>query len=539
MLTEDNNVNNNKQHYERIPSVGDESNSFQVDQDILDVDIEKRTLYVYLLVFCVCIGGFLFGYDTGVISGALQPIQSDFTMSTRQKEWIVGATTLGAIFGGFFAGLLSDRFGRKPLVLCAAAIFIVGSLLLTFAMSYAALLSGRLVVGLGVGIASMIIPVYISEVAPKSFRGQLATLNTLVITFGQVMAYVVNIVYSQKPSGWRYMFGVGAIPAIIQLVIMPFMPESPRRMVATNNLAEAKRTLQKIYGSSVSDRFIDQEIETIQEDMLQSSLGTYRDFLLRQNLKPLLIACMLQAAQQLSGFNTAMYYAATILQMAGFQDHQNSTVVALIVAVTNMVFTMIAVALIDKTGRRRILVMTMLSMIVCLFALGGSFAVQQGGFIPRQDACVDYTSHCSRCILDDRCGWSTDQNTCVPLSNAMMLSTTCPEKATDGLITFILLFSLTAYVASYATGLGYIPWIIQSELFTLSLRGKANGIATATNWVCNLIVASTFLSMTNALSAAGTFWLYAVISILLWIGIFKWLPETSGKSLEDINALFH
>ncbi|OAC99373.1 hypothetical protein MUCCIDRAFT_42471 [Mucor lusitanicus CBS 277.49] len=469
MLVEDHAVNNNnKQHYERIPSIGDVSNSFEVDQDALDVDVEKRTLFVYALVFCVCIGGFLFGYDTGVISGALQPMQNDFVMSTRQKEWIVGATTLGAIFGGFFAGLLSDRFGRKPLVLCAASIFVVGSLLLTFAMSYSALLSGRLVVGLGVGIASMVIPVYISEVAPKSFRGQLATLNTLVITFGQVMAYVVNIVYSQKPSGWRYMFGVGAIPAIIQLIIMPFMPESPRRMVATNNLAEAKGTLQRIYGSSVSGRFIDQEIETIQEDMLQSSLGTYKDFLLRQNLRPLLIACMLQAAQQLSGFNTAMYYAATILQMAGFQDHQNSTVVALIVAVTNMVFTMIAVALIDKTGRRRILITTMLSMIICLFAL---------------------------------------------------------EKASDGLITFMLLFSLTAYVASYATGLGYIPWIIQSELFTLSLRGKANGIATATNWVCNLIVASTFLSMTNALSAAGTFWLYACISILLWIGIARWLPE--------------
>ncbi|KAK4514541.1 uncharacterized protein ATC70_002139 [Mucor velutinosus] len=526
MLTKDDTVNNNKRHYERIPSVGDGSSSFEVDQVIIDADVEKRTLFVYALVFCVCIGGFLFGYDTGVISGALQPIQTDFIMSTRQKEWIVGATTLGAIFGGFFAGLLSDRFGRKPLVLCAASIFIVGSLMLTFAMSYTALLSGRLVVGLGVGSASMIIPVYISEVAPKSFRGQLATLNTLVITFGQVMAYVVNIAYAQKPSGWRYMFGVGAIPAIIQLIIMPFMPESPRRMVAINNLAEAKQTLQRIYGSSVSDRFIDQEIETIQEDMLQSSLGTYRDFLLRQNLKPLLIACMLQAAQQLSGFNTAMYYAATILQMAGFQDHQNSTVVALIVAVTNMVFTMIAVTLIDKRGRRCILVITMLSMIVCLFALGGSFAVQQGGFIPKQDECVEYTSHCSRCILDDRCGWSADRNTCAPMSNTTMLysslNATCPEKASDGLITFMLLFSLTAYVASYATGLGYIPWIIQSELFTLSLRGKANGIATATNWVCNLIVASTFLSMTNALSAA-----------------VKWLPETSGKSLEDIHALFH
>ncbi|CEP19720.1 hypothetical protein [Parasitella parasitica] len=413
-------------------------------------------------------------------------------------------------------------------------------------MSYISLLFGRLVVGLGVGIASMIIPVYISEVAPKSFRGQLATLNTLVITFGQVIAYVVNIVYAQKPSGWRYMFGISAIPAIIQLAIMPFMPESPRRMVAINDLAEAKRTLQRIYGSTVSDRFVDREIETIQEDMLQSSIGTYRDFLLPQYLKPLLIACMLQAAQQLSGFNTAMYYAATILQMAGFQDHQNSTVVALIVAVTNMVFTMIAVTMIDKTGRRRILVVTMLSMIICLFALGASFAVQQGGFIAKQDTCLGYASHCARCILDDRCGWSTDQNICIPTHSVNMTAldastvlSTCPEKRIDGLITFVLLFSLTAYVASYALGLGYVPWIIQSELFTLPLRGKANGIATATNWICNLLVASTFLSMTNALSAAGTFWLYAGISAFLWIGIVKWVPETSGKSLEDISTLFH
>ncbi|KAI8637281.1 hypothetical protein BD408DRAFT_375425 [Parasitella parasitica] len=536
---------NNKRHYERIPSVGDESScSAEADVDIPNADVEKGTFFVYSLVFCVCIGGFLFGYDTGVISGALQPIQNDFTMSTRQKEWVVGATTLGAIFGGFFAGFLSDRFGRKPLVLCAASVFVIGSLFLTFAISYISLLLGRLVVGLGVGIASMIIPVYISEVAPKSFRGQLATLNTLVITFGQVIAYVVNIIYAQRPSGWRYMFGIGAIPAIIQLIIMPFMPESPRRMVAINDLAEAKRTLQRIYGSTVSDAFIDSEIETIQEDMLQSSIGTYRDFLLPQYLKPLLIACMLQAAQQLSGFNTAMYYAATILQMAGFQDHQNSTVVALIVAVTNMVFTMIAVTIIDKTGRRRILVFTMMSMIVCLFALGGSFAVQQGGFIGKQDTCLGYTSHCSRCILDDRCGWSTDQTTCIPvhrntaISDATTLSI-CPEKPTDGLITFVLLFSLTAYVASYALGLGYVPWIIQSELFTLSLRGKANGIATSINWVCNLVVASTFLSLTNALSAAGAFWLYAGISALMWVGIVKWVPETSGKSLEDTSTLFH
>lgn len=423
-------------------------------------------------------------------------------------------------------------------MLCAASIFIIGSLVLALATSYAMLVIGRLVVGFGVGIASMIIPVYVSEVAPKSFRGRLATLNTLVITFGQVMAYVVNIIHSETESGWRYMFGIGAIPAFIQLIVMPFMPESPRFMIAKNEIALAKSTLQKIYGSSVSNEFIDNEIESIQNDMNQAKQGSYRDFLNAHNLKPLLIACVLQAAQQLSGFNTAMYYAATILQMAGFRDHQNSTLVALIVAVTNMVFTMIAVVIIDKTGRRRILIITMLCMIFSLFILGGSFAIQQEGFIPKQELCQSYISHCSRCILDDRCGWSIDTSSCVALSGHNTsdilgsifsgdITTICPAKPKDGLVTAVLLLSLTCYVASYALGLGYVPWVIQSEIFSLPLRGKANGIATAVNWTCNLLVASTFLSMTNVFTAAGTFWFYGCISVFLWILIVRWVPEVN------------
>ena len=174
-------------------------------------------------------------------------------------------------------------------MICAAIIFVLGSLLLSLASSYTVLLLGRLIVGLGVGIASMIIPVYVSEVAPKDYRGRLATLNTLAITAGQVIAYIVNIVYSNTRGGWRYMFGIGAIPAVIQLILMPFMPESPRCMVVKNELALAKTTLQKIYGSSVSAHFIDREIETIQEDLLLSNLGTYQDFLKPQNMKPLLI----------------------------------------------------------------------------------------------------------------------------------------------------------------------------------------------------------------------------------------------------------
>ena len=221
-----------------------------------------------------------------------------------------------------------------------------------------------------------------------------------------------------------------------------------------------------------------------------------------------------------------MYYAATILQMAGFKDHKDSTIVALVVAVTNMIFTSIAITIIDKIGRRRILIVTMLSMILCLIALGASFAVQQEGFFPKQALCEEYLGHCARCVLDDRCGWSIDHCVAdVGQNSTLIMSSSCPAKATDRLVTASLVFSLTAYVASYALGLGFVPWVIQSEIFTLILRGKANGIATATNWICNLIIASTFLSMTNALSVPGTFWIYASLSAALWLFIVKWVPE--------------
>ncbi|KAI8982622.1 general substrate transporter [Pilobolus umbonatus] len=468
----------NKQVYERVP--------------LIDSKEEPPTFYVYALVLCVCISGFLFGYDTGIISGALQPLEMDFIMSTQQKEWIVGSTTFGAIFGGFFAGM--------PLIVCASIIFIMGSLLLALASSYITLISGRLVVGVGVGIASMITPVYIT------------TMNTLIVTLGQVIAYIVNIIYADTRQGWRIMFGLGACPALIQLIMLPWMPESPRRMVARNDVVGARRVLKKIYPIA-EDEVIEDEIRSIQKDVIESTKGKYSDFKQSQYARPLLIACILQAAQQLSGFNTAMYYAATILKMAGFRNHQDSTTVALIVAITNMVFTFIAVLIIDRVGRRRILILTMLSMIVCLIALGASFAIQQGGLIPRQEDCAAYT--CARCVLDDRCDWSE-----------------------DNIITLCLLLSLGAYVGSYALGLGYVPWVIQSEIFTLNLRGKANGIATAVNWTGNLIVSSTFLSTTNVLSAAGTFWLYATISLVLWIILVRILPETSGKSLEELSVLF-
>ncbi|KAI8369044.1 hypothetical protein BD560DRAFT_352574 [Blakeslea trispora] len=501
----------------------------------------KASSFVYTLVICVCIGGFLFGYDTGVISGALTLLQKDFDMTSVQKELVVGGTTFGAIFGGFFSGILTDRFGRKILVIVSSLIFIAGALILALAPSYGVLLFGRIVVGLGVGIASMIVPVYVSELSPKYMRGRLNTLNTLVLTFGQVVAYVMNIAFASVPNGWRYMFGIAGIPALFQFIIMPFLPESPRRLVAIGKIEEAKEAIRKVYGNSVTDVFIEREVQMIDVDIHTCRSGSFRDFVHRDNFMPLIIACILQAAQQLSGFNAAMYYAATILQMAGFKSTEGSTSVAIIVSGTNMVFTAIAISVIDKVGRRKMLLFTMITMIAGLIALGATFAAQQG-FTVQQSTCGGYTANCARCVLDDRCGWSASQNICIfkenNLSDILNTSNGCPPQAQDGPITGVLLTFLIVYVGSYALGLGYIPWLAQSEMFSMSIRGKANGVATAVNWICNLIVSTTFLSMTESMTTAGTFWFYAGVSLVFWVLLIRLMPETSGKSLEEIHEYF-
>ncbi|RCH79217.1 hypothetical protein CU098_003415, partial [Rhizopus stolonifer] len=436
---------------------------------------------------------------------------------------------------------LTDKFGRKLLVIVSSLVFIAGAIIMAVAKTFGILLLGRIVVGLAVGIASMIVPVYVSELAPKHIRGRLTTLNTLVITLGQVIAYVMNIAFANVTDGWRYMFGIAGIPALFQFLIMPFLPESPRRLIAIGRIEQARKVIRRIYGDSVTDSFIEREIKLIHDDFQVCQSGSFKDFLTKDNYMPLIIACVLQAAQQLCGFNAAMYYAATILQMAGFRSSQGSTTVAIIVAAANMVFTIVAITIIDRFGRRKMLLISMLCTIGGLIALGASFAAQQG-FVTQKDSCNLYSSHCGRCVLDERCGWSLT-NQCVSLadtneSEILQSSTGCPYGSRDQAITGILLTFLIIYVGSYALGLGYIPWLAQSEMFSSSMRGKANGIATAVNWICNLIITTAFLSMTESMTTAGTFWFYAGCSIILWIILLRMMPETSGKSLEEIHEYF-
>ncbi|KAJ1770288.1 hypothetical protein LPJ74_003349 [Coemansia sp. RSA 1843] len=496
--------------------------------------------FVFFVVFCITIGGLLFGYDTGVISGALVVIKDEWDLSNTQQEFIVGGTTLGAIVGGLFAGVFADRWGRRIITFLASLVFILGALIMTFSKHYSVLIGGRVVVGLGVGAASMVVPIYIGELAPKEFRGRLVTLNVLAITGGQLIAYLIAWGLTDVHNGWRWMFAISAFPAVVQLCCLPWLPESPRVLICRGQEDRARAILHRVYGSKVPESMVDEELESMRNAMRTENSTRYRDLLQAINYKPLAVACLLQLMQQFSGFNTAMYYSATILKMAGFSSTKSATQFSIAIAATNMVMTIVAIAIIDRFGRRKLLLVSFVGMIIGLVVLGIAFIFIVGLVKITKDTCAEYAI-CGACTLDDKCNWSPGSAVCAAKNDGLFsdLTDVCDSTTTrERAGTWLALASLVFYVALYAVGLGNVPWLVQSEIFSQGIRSKAGSIATATNWVSNFVVSVTFLTMTQHITASGTFWFYAgVLSIGLCF-VFVMVPETKGLKLEDVQKLF-
>ncbi|KAJ2780628.1 hypothetical protein GGI15_003478 [Coemansia interrupta] len=496
--------------------------------------------FVFFVVFCITIGGLLFGYDTGVISGALVVIKDEWNLTSTQQEFIVGGTTLGAIVGGLFSGYFADRWGRRIITFLSSLVFILGALIMTFSNHYSVLIGGRVVVGLAVGAASMVVPIYIGELAPKEFRGRLVTLNVLAITGGQLIAYLLAWALTDVHNGWRWMFAISAFPAAIQLCCLPWLPESPRVLIQRNQEDKARGILHRIYGSKVPESIVDDELESMRQSMRTESASRYVDLIRPINLKPLIVACVLQLMQQFSGFNTAMYYSATILKMAGFASTKSATQFSIAIAATNMVMTIVAITIIDRFGRRKLLLISFVGMIVGLVLLGIAFIFIVGLVKITKDECGEYIK-CGACALDDKCSWSPGALVCTFKGDARFtdLTDACESVTTrDRAGTWLALASLIFYVALYAVGLGNVPWLVQSEIFAQGIRSKAGSLATATNWVSNFIISVTFLTMTLHITASGTFWLYAGILFLGLVFVVFMVPETKGLKLEDVQKLF-
>ncbi|KAH7929017.1 general substrate transporter [Leucogyrophana mollusca] len=466
---------------------------------------ERTTWFVWLLVCCSSISGLLFGYDTGVISGALVTINGDLgpsQLSDGQKEFITSATTLGALLGGLAAGAMSDWTGRRPVLGIADILFIGGALGQAVSHTVWSMIGCRFLIGIGVGLASCIAPLYIQELSPTRLRGRMVVLNVVMITLGQVIAYGIDAGFANVHSGWRWMVGLGTVPAAVQLFFLAFLPESPRILVRRGNLDAAHKVLTKVYAHAQPEQ-VDLKLKVLRAAVQQSiEIANSTTFFERfnsmltipVNRRALIIGCGMQAFQQLCGFNTLMYYSASLFQEIGFNQ---PTAVGLIISGTNFIFTLFALKYIDIIGRRKIMVYSAPGMIFGLTLASIAFHY----------------------MTED-----TGGNLAVGAHYAKSWSA-------------IVLLSMIIFVASYATGLGNVPWQ-QGELFGLEVRGIGTSLATATNWAGNLLIGSTYLSLMAKITPSGAFGFYAGLCLLGWLFCLFCFPETAGLSLEEVQSVF-
>lgn len=471
--------------------------------------------FIWTLTIAACVGGLLFGYDTGVISSTLVSIGTDLSnrpLTSLDKGLITASTSFFALVASPVAGFLADKFGRKSIIIGSDVLFTLGALWQAFSTSVVGMIIGRSIVGLAIGGASLIVPLYIAELAPGYLRGRLTTVQLLLITGGQAVAYIIGWLFSSMPGGWRWMVGIGAGPAMMQIFMLVLMPETPRYLARAGHEEKARQILRKVYRNTTPDLdgVVDTTLSAIKKEIMEeeeastslkqsTSSSKFRATLSSLVFYPpharaLTIACLLQGLQQACGFNSLMYFSATIFSQLGFQ---NPTLTSLTVALTNFAFTVVAFYLIDRLGRRRSLLYTIPIMIISLFLASAMFKIVK---MPTSDTSSSSTANGPR--------WAT----------------------------YAILFSIMLFVSSYATGLGPVPWQ-QSELFPLSVRSLGSSLSTATNWGLNTVVGVTFLPMMQSLTPTWTFAVYAIVCILGWLAIWWCYPETKGMEIEEVGGL--
>jgi sugar porter (SP) family MFS transporter len=440
------------------------------------------TKFVFIAALFAALGGLLFGYDTGVISGALIFIKREFGLTTAAEEIVVSGVLLGATIGAIVGGKAADFFGRRKVLLVTAVIFGIGALASAMAPSSAILIVSRVVLGLAIGLASTNVPVYLSEVAPSHARGWVVSLFQLAVTVGIVVAYLTDYAFASI-EGWRWMLGLAVVPALVFGAGMFFLPETPRWLIRRGQHDVAHGVLIRI--RALAD--VQVEMEEIKASLAQQTeSGRWVDLLKRQVRPALIVGLGLAVFQQITGINTVIYYAPKILQTAGFNSASSAILATAGIGVVNVGMTIIAMFLVDRAGRRPLLLVGIAGMIVTLGMLGLSFRFANESV---------------------QLGW-------------------------------IAVICLMGYVASFAISLGPIFWLMIAEIYPLKIRGLAEGMAATFNWGSNLAVSLTFLTLLEKLGASSTFLLYAFASVASWFFAYYFVPETKGRTLEQIEAFW-
>ncbi|WP_067030286.1 sugar porter family MFS transporter [Allomuricauda sp. CP2A] len=441
----------------------------------------QKNNYLLKITAIGALGGFLFGYDTAVISGAIGFMETKFSLTPSLKGWAVSSAIVGCVIGALTAGYTADRIGRKKALIITALLFALSAVGCLLAPSFTLLVITRIIGGVGVGAASMLSPLYISEISPAEKRGSLVSLYQLGIVLGIIIVYFCNYLVAQSGDetwnieyGWRYMLGSEAIPAILFLVALFFVPESPRWLSKNGNNAVALQILERLNPKEEALK-VHQEIKTA----LQQEKGKLSELFEKGFRTAIIIGIVLALFSQITGINAIMYYAPEILKSAGF-GVDSALMQTVLIGVINSVFTFVAIKYIDKAGRRKLLLWGIMGMIICLLVIGGLY---------RFDALQG--------------PW---------------------------LLIFIL-----GFVACFASSLGPIPWVLISEIFPTKVRGVAMSICVMVLWIGVMLISQFTPVLLSDLGPSYTFWLFMVNAIFLWGFTYKMIPETKGKTLEEIE----
>jgi len=446
--------------------------------------IKQNKSLVIIIAAIAATGGLLFGFDTGVISGAIPFFRDFWTLTDKQVEWIATAGLIGAIIGAAVSGRITDNLGRKKVIIVAAVIFGIGALWTGWAGTPTSLFAGRLFLGLAIGVSSYAVPMYIAEISPTKQRGALVSSFQLLITIGIFVSYLSDRGFANEADleSWRPMFLVGVIPAIILFIGMLTLPETPRFLIGKGRDEEGRRILKKIE----EPELIEPAISKMKADikLAEESGKSWKEIFSPWLKTSLFIAIGIMFIQQFVGINTVIYYSPVIFENAGFDGKEAAIAASVSVGAVNVLFTIVSMAVIDKIGRRKLYFIGTAGIVVSLVALAISFAYQES--------------------LGDMMKWFT--------------------------IGFVLL-----YIIFFAISLGPLGWLIISEIFPLKVRGVGMSIGALSNWLFNAIVTFTFLSLINLLTATGAFLLYAAIGVIGLIWGYRYIPETKGVTLEEIE----
>jgi SP family arabinose:H+ symporter-like MFS transporter len=439
--------------------------------------------YLLLLSLTAALGGFLFGYDTAVVSGAIGFLKDHFQLSADLTGWAASSLLVGCMVGAILGGPLGDHLGRKPSLVCCGILFALSSVASALPETLSQFAWARFAGGVAIGAASMLSPLYIAEISPEKVRGTLVALYQLAIVVGILVVFFVNLEIQRlgdeawnTSTGWRWMFASLAVPSLLFVVMMAMVPESPRWLMKVGRTEQAQAILARVGGAENARR----EVQQIQET-LQQEEGRWSELLTSGYSRALLIGILLAVFGQFSGINAIMYYAPEIFKSAG-AGTDSAFLQTVIVGLVNLAFTFVAIGFVDKAGRRPLLIIGTLVQVVSLSATGYLLQTNAQGTL--------------------------------------------------------LLASILVFVAAFAVAMGPIPWIVNSEIFPTKLRGRAMSVAIVMLWLADFIVTQTFpmLRESPAVGPAKTFWIYAACSLLSTIFVVTMVPETKGRTLEEIEA---